>query len=35
MALMLRSIASPKEELNLCGLWLNPAYRFSHDPFVS
>ncbi|KAL0028291.1 hypothetical protein WJX79_007793 [Trebouxia sp. C0005] len=27
MALMLRSIASPKQELNLCSLWLNHAYR--------
>ncbi len=35
MALMLRSIASPKQELNLCGLWLNDDYRFSPCPFTS
>lgn len=34
MALVLRSIASPKQELNVCGLWLNHDYRFSPGPLA-
>jgi len=35
MALTLRSIASPEQELNLCSLWLNHDYRFSPFPLTS